>query len=662
MRASGPYHLDEWWLEPGKIITDPIHGDVYVTRLEQAFLDTPPMQRLRRVGQLGTTHLVYPGATHTRFSHSLGAVRAAQDLLDVVIDQRNRNHPVHDLFEEWEQAGPEDGEEQTVRKANGSEVASREDNELELARNPSDTLMRQRKCLGEATVLARLGALLHDVGHLPYGHSIEDDLKLLTPHDENKSRFLRLWREMLEAIDREVRLQGLREEWPKATIKQRTAALAPLRPGGLLFDDLLPLILSKERDEKTRERMDAVDRISYPFVADIVGNTICADLLDYLPRDHRFTGLPMSLGQRFMSSFYVTPGEIGGIYRQRVALLIHRNGRPRQDIVTEILKHLRYRYELQERVLVHHLKLTADAMIGKMMELWHDAERQDVGQLSPPIRAVERAAIPSDFEMRAPEHSGRSEPASDWEEDRIVRWRLEQLLLTYGDDGLLEQLSLQEGRQSPSRAACRELAARLLDRQLYRHAANAADAYAAADLYKAFGSAQKRADLEREAAHHAGLSADWHVILWVPGPDMRLKLAEVLVDHGKGIAKFVDFSPKGSDIYQDHKHLWTISVFVHPTATARQTRAVLASLAKSMRISWDRYQDQLGPDPDTCPEQLAAMEVCKADRVNDEVQDLINLGRQQSARGASAMTHKELVTQYGLARKTMPWSRGPGRR
>ena len=632
MRSSRPYKLDEWWLQPGKIITDPIHGDVYVTRLEQAFLDTPAMERLRRIKQLGTTHLVYPGATHTRFSHSLGAVRAVQDLLDVVIGQRDRNRPVPDLFEEWEteatQHGPESG-------SDGGELAIAED-----PQNADSPRVRYSRLLGEATVLARLGALLHDVGHLPYGHSIEDDLKLLTPHDENVSRFNRLWDGMINAIEHQTKILAQQEEWPSGDAAQRVSALDPLRPGGGLFKDLRPLIL-------------------YPFVADLVGNTICADLLDYLPRDHRFTGLPMSLGQRFMSSFYVTPGNIGGIYKKRVALLIHRNGRLRQDIVTEILKHLRYRYELQERVLVHHFKLTADAMIGKMIELWSDAEHDDVNHMSDEDRAAEIAAIPNDFEPTPPAPSGsKNRTGRDGDSKRIVGWRLEQLLLARGDDGLLEHLATQNDDAVSSRTATRELAIRLRDRQLYRHVANAADAYAAEDLHDGFGAPGKRADLERAAADHAGLLANWHVILWVPGPDMRLKLAEVLVDYGKGIAKFVDFSPKGSDIYEDHKHLWTISVFVHPTVTERQTRAVLASLTKAMRISWDRYQDHLGPDPDTAPEHLAAMEACKANQANDDVWELIELGRQRAARGEP--THSDLLHRYKDLYKTLLEQRSAG--
>lgn len=156
MRETEPWGLDVDWLQPGKVITDPVHGDIYLTKLETAFVDASPMQRLRRVYQLGTTHLVYPGASHTRFSHSLGALRVAQDLLDVVLDQRSGPRPAYDLFQQWANDWP------------------REEYEKRIA---------------EATILARLGGLLHDLCHVPFGHSIEDDLGILEAHDENRARF-----------------------------------------------------------------------------------------------------------------------------------------------------------------------------------------------------------------------------------------------------------------------------------------------------------------------------------------------------------------------------------------------------------------------------------------------------------------------------------------
>ena len=50
---------------------DPIHGFIEVSRLELKIIDSAPFQRLRNIKQLSTTYLVYPGAEHSRFGHSL---------------------------------------------------------------------------------------------------------------------------------------------------------------------------------------------------------------------------------------------------------------------------------------------------------------------------------------------------------------------------------------------------------------------------------------------------------------------------------------------------------------------------------------------------------------------------------------------------------------
>src|SRR4051794_34246915 len=102
MRESQPWGLKPNLLDTTKVITDPVHGDVFVTELERRIIDSPPFQRLRRVRQLGTTHLVYPGATHTRFAHSLGTLSMSQELMDAVISQELGPHPkADDLFSEW---------------------------------------------------------------------------------------------------------------------------------------------------------------------------------------------------------------------------------------------------------------------------------------------------------------------------------------------------------------------------------------------------------------------------------------------------------------------------------------------------------------------------------------------------------------------------------
>ncbi|MDD3135135.1 MAG: HD domain-containing protein, partial [Methanoregula sp.] len=60
-----------------KIIKDPVHGYVEVEDFARALLDSPALQRLRYVRQLGFSHLVYPGANHSRFEHSQGTMHLA---------------------------------------------------------------------------------------------------------------------------------------------------------------------------------------------------------------------------------------------------------------------------------------------------------------------------------------------------------------------------------------------------------------------------------------------------------------------------------------------------------------------------------------------------------------------------------------------------------
>lgn len=626
-RQTKPYGLDPWWLQPGKVITDPVHGDVFVMRLEQLLLDTPPMQRLRRVRQLGTTHLVYPGATHTRLSHSLGAVRVVQTLLDVVIDQRNRNHQMPDLFEEWEQKSRREAEELSEAERSG----------LPLRDDEYAWQLIYRRRVAEVTVLARLGALLHDIGHLPFGHTIEDDLRLLVPHDESTSRFASVWDEVMASWTRQV------EEWATQdsaiAVGDKVGQLDPLRPDGKLFVDLRWLVLSSQKDEKGN-RIHAADRVKYPFVADMVGNTICADLLDYLERDHIFTGLPVSLGTRYLSSFYITSAKSGGIYTERMALVIAREGRERKDIITEILKHLRFRYELQERVLVHHTKLAADAMVGKMFEFWLKAAEEDLAA-HPRILAGELKRIPEDFKV--PDAVEGPDTATK----KAARFKLEEFLLRYGDDGVLERIA--DPLEFPANPAAKGLAASLLNRDLYKPAANAAGAAAAEDLHTKFGSHEERRRLEEAACTHAGIKEPWHVVLWLPDPNMRLKLAELLVNDGQGVAKFKDKSQLGSDIYAAHKDLWTISVFVHPSVSPAKRAAVLARLGQILGVSWDRYFKELGDDPATGPEHLAAARALNFPELTQNIHKLMSIAAsgELAARGGAPETQQQLNDAMG---------------
>lgn len=114
---------------------DPIHGFIHVDRDERRVIDSLPFQRLRHIHQLALTSLVYPGATHKRFEHSLGVMELASRIFDVVTNPNNLR----------------------------SDVAERLRLDSEKARSHWRTVLR-------------LASLCHDIGHLPFSHAAEKTL------------------------------------------------------------------------------------------------------------------------------------------------------------------------------------------------------------------------------------------------------------------------------------------------------------------------------------------------------------------------------------------------------------------------------------------------------------------------------------------------------
>lgn len=593
--SASPWGLPLSVLEPGKVITDPVHGDIHLNKLEVAVIDSRPFQRLRRIRQLGNTHLVYPGAVHTRFSHCLGALRVAQRLLKVVWNQRHELHGVEDdLFAEWHQ--PREGRTAEERHRRAKGLAERE--------------------WERAKVLARLGALLHNLCHVPAGHTVEDDLTILEPHDKNVERFAEMWGQLCDDVP--LRLAQL-----KIDADDRAAVdSALLSPESELHKQLKPLVISKGDDTLVLQDME------YPFCADLVGNTICADLLDYLDRDHLFTGLPESLGRRFISAFFVTPSDRGP-FSKRLALNILRGGHERTDVVSELLKALRYRYELSERALVHPAKLAADAMLGESIERWEWAlwsaaarcggvfedelsrARQRIDEVPYQRAKLERG----EGKARKSEREWKRTKAGKLE--REVRNEMEREFRRLGDEGLLDFLaSLPERPHGdlPLRflKQSADLAADLRDRRLFRTAERVgAGDVSPKDISEQYGSPAKRARLEAEAQVFAGLGSAPKVVLWIPPPDMRLKLANVLVRQKSGIAPFVNYersrSRRGSDIYDAHSRLWAAYVFVHRDVSDLEEKAVSAFLGRTMGIRWERHRE-LGRNPHEWPLRLAIAE------------------------------------------------------
>src|SRR6266700_8213690 len=105
---------------PRKIINDPVYGFITINnKLILQVISHPYYQRLRRIQQMAFAHLVYPGAVHTRLHHSLGAYHLMSCALQEL-------------------------------KNKGIEITEEED------------------------TAAKIAILLHDIGHGPFSHALEN--------------------------------------------------------------------------------------------------------------------------------------------------------------------------------------------------------------------------------------------------------------------------------------------------------------------------------------------------------------------------------------------------------------------------------------------------------------------------------------------------------
>ncbi len=151
-----------------KIINDPVYG--FITIPDEFIFDLiehPFVQRLRRIKQLGMTHLVYPGALHTRFHHVIGAMHLMQQAINSI---RRKGHEI----------------------------------------------------LPEEERAALIAILLHDIGHGPFSHALEYDIANGVSHEQISIYFLeRLAAEHTNGKDDlERALLIFRDRYPKKFLHQ----------------------------------------------------------------------------------------------------------------------------------------------------------------------------------------------------------------------------------------------------------------------------------------------------------------------------------------------------------------------------------------------------------------------------------------------------------
>lgn len=252
--------------------------DVKLTELEAEITRTRVFQRLFYLKQLGLAHLVYPSATHTRAGHSIECLDEAAKLLDAI----------------------------------GVEVGSDDWSDV------------------------RMAALLHDMGHVPFSHTLEDENEVLPKHDKGE------------------RVTNVLEKL-KAEVGEDAQAL---------IDRAAPILHAiSSKNDSVRD-----------WKSDLVGNTVCADLLAYITTDAAWTGIEKRPGYYRIYDYFtkaektVRDNDGTEATSERLCIKLTKGGL-RTDIVSAIMDLLDMRYALTERVIYHHAKAIASAMLARAARL-----------------------------------------------------------------------------------------------------------------------------------------------------------------------------------------------------------------------------------------------------------------------------------------------------
>jgi len=305
-------------------------------------INHPAFQRLGRINQLGQAYLVFRGATHKRIEHALGAVHIAQRMIAAV----SRN---------------------------------------------CDKALYNRNLLGlplseEEERFIRLGALLHDIGHLAAGHTLEDELGLISQHDgDDRLAMIFEKRDFDPDRPRSLRelVDELYEEYVPALLKGKISPTDILRMLIRKLPKNLETGIYDPAHDHFREQYELLSQsseIRLNICSNMIGNTICADLLDYLFRDWYHVGKPRTFDDRILQYMEIRSTterteeeDVTASAADRFVVALGKSPKIRTDGVSAILELLEWRYQLAETVLFHRTKLAAAGMLDRaLFELWED--------------------------------------------------------------------------------------------------------------------------------------------------------------------------------------------------------------------------------------------------------------------------------------------------
>jgi len=352
---------------------DDVHGSIHLNPLERDVVDSPEFRRLFHLRQLGFVDFVYPTANHTRGTHSIGACHLAKKLV------------------------------------------------TKLNENSEQPISRSER------VLISLGALLHDIPHGPLSHDIEKKTHRIYPFSRSKPVKVQSHYGLYEKHDNftanpalyfflmdsgsSVLARVLRQYSPTYVNVLKTDAKKHSLLGPFVDaiekswpnhrEELLPALLfhlliyekpdeaeahsislrtSFEKNEYAdwglgpHEARELLHRTWYqPFRHDIIGDTLSADLLDYLLRDQARLGIHNELDLKLLNHYVLVrtkprPGSIfekGFQLRCAIDLNDHKRGTFRAERLNDIFRLLDLRHQIHEKAVHHRVVQSAVAMLSR---------------------------------------------------------------------------------------------------------------------------------------------------------------------------------------------------------------------------------------------------------------------------------------------------------
>jgi hypothetical protein len=551
--------------EHGKLYQDQLYGTKVLTPLAVAVIDTPEFQRLAGLKQLGFADLAYRSAQHTRFTHSIGTYLMTRTIMRRIAQNHERlelNHPGEGLPECFR-----------IYPHNAFSKMRKE-----------ITTSYQSLWRGLMEVVS-IAALLHDIGHVPFGHTLEDEFSgIYERHDTlggprlyemlfNEESELR--KVFSDTIDTWIHDPSEKGGIPNETLAQLIFVILswkekvdpPKDFESLLNEKLkefdnsgskLPENKDKKRVEDLRDWYNSFKNngMFHPFMSDIIGNTICADLLDYLPRDRMNLGMEYREHGRLQRYLTIRKGTLYPGEGLRVSIMVTRSGRggQRRDVATAVLDIMRERYEMAERVYYHHKKAAASSMLAKLVELSPKDKPSDDANIYPAPWNNDIYAGLKPSNICHFSDSTFIEHVRDAEVERQYK-KL--------------KLNLYSGLRYDRRKIYRTLL--VIDTDLI-HLSSRPISYFAKDLreHKGKPSNLGRQVLENELAESAGVPAG-NVLIYCPSPDMQSKEVDARLEiiEGRVLPLRVQresfaYQADVRVLEQYYQELWRMYIFVSP--------------------------------------------------------------------------------------------------